>query len=149
MSQTLTPLIHPMLDQSRMSNGFALEGITEEKVGLRLNPNANSVGFIYRHIGETLHLFTTFYGLPTEVENTTMGLQDVGQGEDITLSKTLIESGMKKLYDLAMSKDDEYWLEEIDTPFFGKVSRFRLLCHILYHNSHHSGQISLTLSRGN
>jgi uncharacterized damage-inducible protein DinB len=43
---------------------------------------------------------------------------------------------------------DEEWLGLIDTPFFGKVTRLRLFSHVLFHNSHHCGQISLTLSKG-
>jgi uncharacterized damage-inducible protein DinB len=43
---------------------------------------------------------------------------------------------------------EEDWLGLIDTPFFGKVARARLFAHILFHNSHHAGQISLTLSKG-
>ncbi|RYF65230.1 MAG: DinB family protein, partial [Cytophagaceae bacterium] len=43
---------------------------------------------------------------------------------------------------------DDAWQESIETPFFGRVSRTRLLGHVLFHTAHHAGQISLTLSRG-
>lgn len=40
---------------------------------LRLNDQPASVGFIYRHIGETMNLFGQFFGVPTDVKNMTMG----------------------------------------------------------------------------
>jgi len=52
------------------------------------------------------------------------------------------------LANIILKNSDEWWFEETDTPFFGKVTRLKLFSHILYHNSHHAGQISLTLSRG-
>ena len=42
---------------------------------------------------------------------------------------------------------DGAWLEQIETPFFGPVTRVRLLSHVLFHTAHHAGQIALTLSR--
>jgi uncharacterized damage-inducible protein DinB len=52
---------------------------------------------------------------------------------------------LEKLID---TSKDEDWFLTTDTPFFGTVSRMRLFSHILFHNAHHAGQISLTLSRG-
>lgn len=43
---------------------------------------------------------------------------------------------------------DSDWLDPIDTPFFGTVSKARLFSHVLYHNSHHCGQIAMTLNKG-
>ena len=43
---------------------------------------------------------------------------------------------------------EEDWLKPVDTPFFGTVSRARLFAHVLFHNSNHAGQISLTLAKG-
>jgi hypothetical protein len=44
-----------------------------------LNDKTASIGFIYRHIGETMNLFGQFFGIPTDVINTTMGQTDIGQ----------------------------------------------------------------------
>jgi uncharacterized damage-inducible protein DinB len=52
---------------------------------------------------------------------------------------------LKKLIEETPDSD---WLDQIDTPFFGTVSKARLFSHILYHNSHHCGQISMTLEKG-
>jgi uncharacterized damage-inducible protein DinB len=106
------------------------------------------VGFIYRHIGETMLLFGYFFGTPTEIQNTTMGQQDEGQGKDFDESKELIEKGYKMLEDIIESTSNSGWSEIIDTPFFGAVSKAKLFAHILYHNSYHSGQIGLAIKKG-
>lgn len=141
-------LMHDMLLQNQMSNGFILNKVGSENANFRLNPKSNSIGFIYRHIAEILNMFTYFFGLQPDVANTTMGQSDNGQGGNTEESRTLIDAGFEKLNKLVEEKPDEFWLEEIETPFFGKVSRFRIFSHILYHNSHHSGQIVAILSKG-
>lgn len=51
------------------------------------------------------------------------------------------------IYRLADGHEEAWWHERISTPFFGEIERIRLFAHILNHNSHHAGQISLTLAR--
>lgn len=141
--------LYNILEQNKMTSSFSFNRVSNENAGLRLNDQAASIGFIFRHIGETMHLFTTFFGLPTEVKNTTMGQTDNGQGKDIEQSRELIKKGYGILENIIETTPAEGWLEMIDTPFFGKVTRLRLFSHILFHTSHHAGQIALTLSRGN
>ena len=95
-----------------------------------------------------MNLFGYFLGVPSNIENTTMGQQDIGQDYEIETSKLYIDTGYKMLENLIETSKDEDWSLTTDTPFFGTVSRMRLFSHILFHNSHHAGQISLTLSRG-
>lgn len=141
-------LLKNLLIQNQMTNDFALNQVSNENISMRLNDKAASVGFMYRHIGETIHLFGTFLGEQTSVKNTTMGQQDMGQVKNFEESKQLLTSGFALLQNIIDKNTDAWWMEEIETPFFGKVNRFRLFSHILYHNAHHSGQISLTLSKG-
>ncbi|AFK03875.1 hypothetical protein Emtol_2739 [Emticicia oligotrophica DSM 17448] len=141
-------LMLDMLLQSQISNGVTLKKVSNENAQMKLNSASNSVGFIYRHIAETLNMFTFFFGLQPEVANTTMGQLDNGQGSNTDESSMLINKGFEKLNKLIEEKPEQFWLEEIETPFFGKVSRFRIFSHILYHNSHHSGQIAAILSKG-
>ena len=131
-----------------MTSSYSFNRISAENGGLRLNKQAASIGFIYRHIGETMNLFTTFLGLKTNVQNTTMGQTDTGQGKNTKESGQLVNQGYYLLAQIIETTPDEDWLGVIDTPFFGKVTRVRLFAHILFHNSHHAGQISLTLSKG-
>lgn len=141
-------LLQNILAQHKMTSSYSFSRISEENKNFRLNNQTSSIGFIYRHIGETMNLFTTFFGLPTEVKDTTLRQTDKGQGINIEESKLLVERGYELLSQIIESTGRENWLDMIDTPFFGKVTRIRLFSHILFHNSHHTGQISLTLSRG-
>lgn len=137
-----------MLEQNKMTSSYSFDRISNENADFRLNRQAASIGFIYRHIGETMNLFAGFFGLKTDVQNTTMGRPDTGQGENTEQSKQLVKNGYDLLVQIIETTPEEDWLNMIDTPFFGKVTRVRLFSHVLFHNSHHAGQISLTLARG-
>jgi uncharacterized damage-inducible protein DinB len=137
-----------IIAQNQLTCSFAFKKISNENAGFRLNKQAASVGFIYRHIGETINLFSTFFGCPTDVLNTTMGQTDNGQGKNIEESRQLVEKGYGVWQQIIEITPDEEWLTLIDTPFFGKVTKLRLFSHVLFHNSHHCGQISLTISKG-
>jgi uncharacterized damage-inducible protein DinB len=137
-----------MVKQNQFTSHFSFDRVTEENASLRLNDKTASIGFIYRHIGETIHLFGQFFGIPTDVSNTTIGQIDTGQPYEVGHSRELIDRGYRMLQDLVEKSSDENWLNPIDTPFFGTVSRARLFAHVLFHNSHHAGQISMTLAKG-
>ena len=77
-----------------------------------------------------------------------MGQADTGQGVDVESSRELISRGYGVLKDLIENIVGEDWMKPVDTPFFGTVTRVRLLVHALYHTANHAGQISLTLARG-
>jgi uncharacterized damage-inducible protein DinB len=147
-NQMVKDVLLELLIQNQTTNNFALKKVSSTNISLRLNDSTASIGFIYRHIGESIHLFGTFLGEATSVQNTTMGQSDSGQGAKYEDSRQLLESGYVLLANIIHKNSDEWWFEETDTPFFGKVTRLKLFSHILYHNSHHAGQISLTLSRG-
>ena len=51
-----------MAKQNEFTSNFSLDRVTQENSSLRLNDRAASVGFIYRHIGETMNLFGQFPG---------------------------------------------------------------------------------------
>ena len=137
-----------IVKQNQFTSHFSLDRVSEENASLRLNDKTASIGFIYRHIGETMNLFGQFFGIPTDVTNTTMGQTDNGQAFDVEYSRQLISRGYDVLRDLVEKSADEDWLKPVDTPFFGTVTRIRLFVHVLFHNSHHAGQISMTLARG-
>lgn len=141
-------IFQDLLAQNQVSIGYATKKITPESISLRLTPEAASVGFIYRHVGEIMHLLGQFFGQPTTVQNTTMGFQDEGQGLDLAASQQLVEQGFNVLQTIVESTPDEGWAELVETPFFGTLSKARLFSHILYHNAYHAGQIALTLKRG-
>jgi hypothetical protein len=137
-----------LLAQNRLSCSYSFNKVSQENVSIILNENTASVGFIYRHVGETMLMFGFFFGKPSEIQNTTMGKQDEGQGNDVEESKKLIEQGFKLLEEIIESTPSSGWSEIVETPFFGAISKIRLFSHILYHNSYHAGQIGLALKRG-
>jgi uncharacterized damage-inducible protein DinB len=137
-----------ILEQNKLTSSFSFNRVSNENAGFRLNKQAASIGFIFRHIGETMNLFTTFLGQTTDVQNTTMGRTDTGQGKNVEESRQLVNQGFNILEQIIETTREEDWLCMIDTQFFGKVTRLRLFSHILFHDSHHAGQISLTLSKG-
>jgi uncharacterized damage-inducible protein DinB len=141
-------MILDMLDQSYSNTERVLRKLNAENIHFRLNPKTGSAGFIVRHIGESMHLLTTFLGVSTEVKNTTMGFIDEGQGLALEESRKMVENGYEILRTYAIEATEESWAEMIETPFFGSVSRLRLFSHILFHNSYHIGQIALSLAKG-
>jgi uncharacterized damage-inducible protein DinB len=137
-----------IVEQNQFTSHFSFDRVTPENASFRLNEKTASIGFIYRHIGETMNLFTHFFGIPTDVKNTTMGQTDTGQPFDVEQSRELISRGYSTLKNLVETTPDDDWLKPIETPFFGTIPRIRLFAHVLFHTSHHAGQISLTLSKG-
>ena len=145
--KTLNAVLKPLIDQNQFTCAYTFKKINPENLSWRLNEAAASVGFIFRHLAEIQLLLGQFLDVPTEVKNTTMGFQDTGQGKDLEKSNELLQAGYQMLLELAEKHPESWWMETIDTPFFGTVSRLAMLGHILNHNAHHSGQIALTLSR--
>ncbi len=140
--------LEEMLAQSRLSMQLAERQLSETTAEQRLNGETASAGFLYRHIGESMHLLATFLGVPSSLQNTTMGFRDEGQGRDLADSRSIVEAGYRLLEEYVGEMSPADWATEVDTPFFGKVSRFRLFTHILLHNAYHAGQLALTLKRG-
>ena len=137
-----------ILEQNRFTSHFSFDKVSEENASLGLNDQTASIGFIYRHIGETINLFGQFLGIPTDVVNTTIGRTDNGQPFEVEYSRQLISRGYEMLKGLVENSEEQDWLKPVDTPFFGTVTRVRLFAHVLFHNSHHAGQISMTLAKG-
>lgn len=137
-----------MLEQNRIDCSHFCKNINAENVDFRLTEQTASVGFIYRHIGETTNLIGGFLGYETDVEGTTIGQKDTGTQYDLEVSRAYFENGYNTLEKLIVNTTDNEWLEEIDTAWFGKISRIKLLSILLFHNSHHCGQISSAVLKG-
>lgn len=135
-------------EQSQMDCYRILKGINADNAGFRLTSQTASAGFIYRHIGEVTNLLCQFFGYQTDVEGTTMGQTDTGKQYDLETSCTLFEKGYTTLKKIISDTSDEDWLQEIETPWFGKLSRIKLFSITLFHNSHHCGQIASAIVKG-
>jgi uncharacterized damage-inducible protein DinB len=114
----------------------------------RLTEQTASIGFIYRHIAETTNLIAQFLGYETDIEGTTMGQEDKGIRYNLETSRMYFEEGYNTLNKLITNTTDDEWLEEVDTTWFGKISRIKLFSILLFHNSHHCGQISSAILKG-
>ena len=112
-----------ILKRNRFNCYHTFKDINTENERFRLNEKTASVGYIYRHIGEYLSA--------------------------LEMSRKIMDQGFNSLENLIESASDEAWLEKIDTPFFGNISRIELFSVILFHNSHHCGQIASAIVKGN
>lgn len=137
-----------MIEQNRMDCFRTLKKINTDNADFRLTKQTASVGFIYRHIGESTNLMAQFFGYKTDVEGTTMGQTDTGEDYDLKTSRKLFEEGYTKLEKLVDETSENEWLEKVDTSWFGKLSRINLFAITLYHNSHHCGQIASAIVKG-
>ncbi len=143
-----TEILLKMLEQNRIDCSYLCKNINLENSDYRLSEQTASVGFIYRHIGETTNLIGQFFGYETDIVGTTIGQVDKGSQYDLETSRMYFENGYSTIEKLVMDTSDKEWLEEIDTTWFGKISRIRLFSILLFHNSHHCGQISSAVLKG-
>lgn len=137
-----------MVEQNRKDCFRILQDINAENADFRLTEQTASVGFIYRHIGESTNLIGQFLGYETDVKGSTMGQTDTGTDYDLKTSRMLLEEGYATLETLVNETSGQEWLEKIDTSWFGKLSRINLLAITLNHNAHHCGQIASTIVKG-
>src|SRR5689334_6254511 len=82
-----------IVKQNQFTSHFSFDRVSEENASLRLNSGTASIGFIFRHVGETMHLFGQLLGIPTDVKGTTIGGTDNGQKFDVEYSRALIARG--------------------------------------------------------
>ena len=73
-------ILFEMVNQNLMTCSYALDRVTDENTDCRLNEKTAPIGFSYRHIGETINMFGYFFGIQTEVQNTTIGQNRYGKG---------------------------------------------------------------------
>ncbi|MGH2666334.1 DinB family protein [Flavobacterium sp.] len=137
-----------LLEQSKKDSDTFLNKINTENASFRLTAATASVGFIYRHIGETIHLLAQSFGYPTDVEGSTMGQSDSGKEYDLETSRNLFEQGYATLEKIVNETSEEEWLAAVETHWFGKISRIKLFSITLFHTAHHCGQISSAILKG-
>ena len=78
-----TKVLLEILEQNRFNSSITVKDIDSENVKFCLNEKTASVGFIYRHIGETINTLGQYLGFETDAEDTTMGkYQGRGAADD-------------------------------------------------------------------
>lgn len=141
-------ILEQILEQNHKDCSYFCKNINSENIDFRLTKQTASIGFIYRHIGETTNLIGQFFGHETIVEGATIGQSDTGKQFDLNTSRMLFDQGYNTLEKLVNETSDKEWLEEVETTWFGKISRIKLFTILLNHNSHHCGQISSAILKG-
>lgn len=141
-------ILQQLVEQNRKDCSHFCKDLNAANSDFRLTPETASAGFIYRHIGEVTNLIGQFFGHETTIEGTTIGQKDTGQQYDLAVSRMYFENGYNTLEKLVLNTSAAEWLEEIETSWFGKISRIKLLSVLLFHNSHHCGQISSAVLKG-
>jgi uncharacterized damage-inducible protein DinB len=137
-----------MLEQNQKDCSTFVKNINAENANFRLTEQTATVGFIYRHLAETANLIAQFFGYKTDAEGTTIGQIDTGKPFDLETSRLLFEQSYNTFKKIINETADQDWLEEIETTWFGEISRIKLLSITLFHNSHHCGQISSAILKG-
>jgi hypothetical protein len=137
-----------LLEQNQIDCSKICKNLNTENANFRLTEQTATVGFIYRHIGETTNLIGQFYGYNTDAEGSTIGQTDTGKQYDLDTSHKLINQGYDTFKKLINETPDKDWLEEIETTWFGNISRIKLFSITLFHNSHHCGQIASAIKKG-
>ncbi|MDO6761717.1 DinB family protein [Tamlana sp. 2_MG-2023] len=141
-------ILSQLFEQNKKDCSHFCKNINTENSAYRLTAETASVGFIYRHIGETTNLIGQFFGHNTDIEGTTIGKKDTETEFDLETSRMYFENGYNTLDKLIANTSDQEWLEEIETTWFGKIARIKLFSILLNHNTHHCGQISSAIVKG-
>ncbi|MEF8797686.1 MAG: DinB family protein [Salinivenus sp.] len=150
MSQSLTDRYVALFDQGRTRLTTWLDDVANEDLPRRLHPEANTLGWMLRHIGEVELLFAkNVFGRDLDVKATTIGpnagrRQDVGSAEEV---RTLLDRSGRELRAAIAAQDEADWTREV-TADFGTLPLQEALARILTHTAYHAGQAHLTLKYG-
>ena len=137
-----------MLEVSRFKCEAAFREMNSENADFRLVARTATAGFLYRHIAETTLTLGQDLGFETDATDTTSGKDDTGQRYSLEESRRLLDQAYDKLEELVKNNSGQFWMETVDTLFFGTVTRMKLLSIVLFHNAHHCGQAASALIKG-
>lgn len=150
MPQSLTDRYGALFDQGRTRLTEWLDDVADEDLSRRLHPEANTLGWMLRHIGEVELLFAkNVFGRDLNVKATTIGpnagkRQEVGSAEEV---RALLDRSGHELRDAIAAQDAADWTREV-TADFGTLPLQEALARILTHTAYHAGQAHLTLKYG-
>ena len=123
--------------------------LTPENSMFRISPESATAGFYMRHIGEAMHSIANmgFQSGMSFQPQTLRQPADPGHAFDLSETKQFVDSG----FDLLRKIVNERPNSEIDIVFsspFGDQTLLSMMSFTLNHNSHHAGQIELTIKKG-
>ncbi len=148
MTEKQTAIIEFINGNQKKINAL-MNKLTPENSIFRISPESATAGFYMRHIGEAMHSLSNM-GFQTGMSFQPQTLRqpaDPGHALDLAETKQYVDSG----FDLLRKVVNERPISEIDTVFsspFGDQTLLSFIAFTLNHNSHHAGQIELTIKKG-
>ena len=128
-----------------------LSKINDDNIGNRLHPEANSVGFLVRHIAEVEHGFShsVFKGPELTYDRITVGpgITDTGVHTNVEELKNMLAVSGTALENAFKNLTKEDWDEKVEMRM-GTFSRRDFVAYLIAHSSYHNGQIGLSLKYG-
>ncbi|WP_068776545.1 DinB family protein [Paenibacillus sp. FJAT-26967] len=139
--------IHPVWRTVRDRYQRMVQGLPEGDLGLRLSPDASSIGHMIRHNAEVEYMFASwFFGrpVPEGVEYVAGGKGGAGNEAVLTLEKLIAFSAASDahLTNAMRELPEDAWDIAVDSPIGSSTPR-EALGRTLYHTGLHAGQISL------
>lgn len=150
MSQSVTDRYVALFEQGRTRLTGWLGQVTDDDLPRRLDLEANTLGWMLRHIGEVELLFAkNVFGRTLDVKAYTIGpnagrRQDFGPADDL---RALLDRSGRELGEAIAAQDEAAWTHEV-TADFGTLPLQEALARILTHTAYHAGQAHLTLMYG-
>lgn len=150
MSQSLTDRYVALYEQGRTRLTTWLGDVTEGDLPRRLHPEANTLAWLLRHIGEVELLFAkNVFGRKLDVKAHTIGpnagrRQQFGSAEEL---RALLDRSARELRAAIAAQDEDDWTREV-TADFGTLPLQEALARIITHTAYHAGQARLTLKYG-
>lgn len=137
------------MGRTRLTN--QIPNINESDLVKKLHPNANSIGFLMRHIAEVEQLFAkNVFGLDIKVNMSTVGktIHDTGKYTNLATELALLEESAMHLEQAINHQTETDWQMKVTTAEFGTIRKSEALSRIISHTAYHAGQIGLILKYG-
>jgi len=128
-----------------------VDKVTDENIGFRIHPEANSIGFLMRHIAEVEHGLSNliFNGPALDFERITVGpgITDNGEHTDTAHLKNMLSTSLAALENAFTALTPEEWEETVERRM-GTFSRRDYVTWLAAHTGYHAGQIVLAQKYG-
>lgn len=139
--------IHPVWRAVRDRFQTMIQGLPQQDLGLRLSPDASSIGHMIRHNAEVEYMFANwFFGspVPEGIEFIASGRGGTDNKAELTLERLAAFSAASDAH-LTKAMSDlsaDAWDIAVDSPVGTSTPR-EALGRTMYHTGLHAGQISL------
>ena len=150
MSSSLSNRYVALYDQGRTRLTAWLGDVADADLPRRLQPEANTLAWLLRHIGEVEMLFArNIFGRDLDVKAATIGpnagrRQQFGSADEL---RTLLDRSGRELREAIAAQDEDDWTREV-TADFGTLPLQEALARIITHTAYHAGQARLTMKYG-